>query len=176
METTTAGKLTAGARVLITTDPHAPATFATGPDDGRAAIVTATEKTGRRRLIRTDLGDVEAGPTARVVLAPTSVEVEEGAPAEVEAAPAVEETPPPAPTAHPTAVAAVDPAGRLTTSSTVTVEGRTAPVPARTERAGILAPVRLAEALSSLGWRPVTRWETGPGGGSVTCLVAPVED
>ncbi|SCL32860.1 hypothetical protein GA0070616_4573 [Micromonospora nigra] len=173
MEMTTAGKLTPGTRVYVTMDLHTPAAFASGPDGGRAAVVTANEKAGRRRLIRTDLGDIEAGATTKVVLAP---------PVDPDPTPDPDPVPPPAApeTATVTATVNLDAAGRLTADSRVTVCERSTVVP---KHAGYtpdgmqpvpgaaLAPVRLRAALTELGYEPASRWTLKDG--TAVCQVRP---
>ncbi|OZV74738.1 hypothetical protein CA850_29615 [Micromonospora echinospora] len=169
METTTVGKLTVGARVLVTMDPHAPTAFASDPATARAAeVVAEPEKVGRRRLIRTDLGDIEAGPTTKVVLAPAEPEQTP------ETAPEPAEDAVPAPAGLVTATATVDAAGRLTAESVVRVGGAKAPVPTEVDGpAGKIAPVRLVAALAALGYEPVGRWAPGAGN-YVECQVRPL--
>lgn len=49
--------------------------------------------------------------------------------------------------------------GRLTDESTITVDGRTYPVPARVDSlAGRLAPARIVQALRDAGWKPATNY------------------
>lgn len=53
----------------------------------------------------------------------------------------------------------VDDRGRVRDDSTVTVDGQTWPIPARTELAGVLAPIRIAHALRDHGWRGIAAAE-----------------
>lgn len=49
-----------------------------------------------------------------------------------------------------------DPDGRLTDDSTLEVDGHTYPIPARTDRGGQFAPIRIAEALRAAGYKAAT--------------------
>ncbi|BCJ41706.1 hypothetical protein GCM10010168_52960 [Actinoplanes ianthinogenes] len=148
----TVSALSVGDRVLL--DPHDSNIFAATDADARAAEVLNIERVGRRRRVLTDIGSIEAGPTARVLLATT----EETEPTASEAAPL-------------TAVVTVDEGGRLTPDSTVAVGDTTAPVPAKVDRIGGLGPLRVARALRELGFRTVGPWvDQAPGVAS-----APVE-
>lgn len=146
--------------------------------DGAAQVVTVEgvgpAPTGRKLRIATDRGDIDAGPTARVLLAP---------PADPEPESAPEPAPIPAPDpaaqvgdapARIVAVATVDHAGRLTHASTLTVGTDTRPVPARVDApAGAFAPVRLGYVLREMGYRRVGRWAAADPG-HVSCVVEPV--
>lgn len=149
----TVAALAEGNRVLLDlTDAHGPQTFATDPATGRAAEVLGVEKIGRRRRVLTDLGPVEAGPTARVLLAPA------------------EEEPDTVPV-WPVAIATVDAAGRLTAESTVSVGTTSAPVPDQVDApGGSFAITRLGFALEGMGYRQVTPW-VAHDQGSVTAHV-----
>ncbi|MEU4568632.1 hypothetical protein [Micromonospora sp. NPDC023956] len=161
-DTTTAGALDKGARVLVSLGVHGPMTFASDPDGARVAEVWTVEKVGRKRRVTTDLGPIEAGPTARVLVAPAQSD-----------APAPAEPPAPSPLPPTLAVVTVDPAGRLTAESLLTVVGESVPVPVRVERAGgSIAPVRLGHVLASLGLEQVTQWQ-GAGEGRMSAEVRP---
>ncbi|MEU8655286.1 hypothetical protein [Actinoplanes philippinensis] len=151
-EPTTVGALNVGDRIFL--DAQALSTFAATDTDARAAEVLDIERVGRRRRVLTDLGPVEAGPTARVLLVTT----EETEPTIYEVAPL-------------TAVVTVDEGGRLTPDSTVAVGDSTAAVPQTVDRLGGLGPLRVSRALSELGFRTVGPWTTQSPG----VAAAPVE-
>jgi len=138
---TTAGALTKGARVLVELHDHEPMTFATDPTTARVAEVHDIEKAGRRRRVLTDLGPIEAGPTARVTLAPTTSEQ-------------AGQIPPLATTA----TATLSPVGCLMTESVVRVNDQEATVPAHTQDGSAAALPRLAQALAELGYVAASAW------------------
>ncbi|RLK22677.1 hypothetical protein DER29_0516 [Micromonospora sp. M71_S20] len=168
METTTAAKLSKGARVMVTGAPAPFVTLAKAAEGATAATVTADPtKDGRKLVFATTEGVLTAGPTARVLLAPDAAPEAAQGPEE-----APEETLPP-PAGLATARVDVDAAGRLMKGSVVRVGDRAAPVPLTTERGGIVAPIRLAEALASIGFEPVTRWTPVEDADAVACQVRP---
>lgn len=146
---TTAGALTEGTRVRLTTRTDRAPKFSRDPEAAyRPAVVLSIEPAGRRRVIRTDLGDIETGPAARVLLAPA------------EAKPDKASTP-----VSEVARATVDEAGRLTAASTLTIGGITVPIPELVDcLGGQAAPVRLRVTLADLGWHRISGWDSSSPG------------
>lgn len=156
--TTTAGKLTKGARVLVTGAPG-PLALAKTDEGAQAATVTDDPtKDGRKLVVPTDLGELVAGPTAKAILAPP---VEE---AEADPEPAEEVVPPPAGVRA--ATVNLDALGRLTPDSVVMVGESSTVVPP-----GETAPERLRVALAELGYEVVGRWAVEDG--TAVCPVRP---
>lgn len=148
---TTAGALTQGARVRLTTRTDKPQ-FARDPEGAyRVAVVLDVDSTGRRRTVRTDLGDIETGPGSRVLLAPAEGEPE---PAQPEPALSVSVT--------------VDAVGRLLPSSVLTFGEREIEVPD-----GPVAAFRLGAVLDELGLTQASPWAMNEAGvmvASVSCV------
>ncbi|MDG4792737.1 hypothetical protein [Micromonospora sp. WMMD1082] len=158
MNTTTAGKLTEGARAYAALTNAGPE-FAKSTEGAQVVTVTAAPlKVGRRTRIETDRGVFEVGVTTKVILAP---------PAEPEHAADADPVPPPAGIV--TASVDLDAAGRLTSTSVVAIGDRAIVV--KPESAPD-APSRLRAALAELGYEPVGRWSVDAEGRAV-CPVRP---
>ncbi|MFG3715841.1 hypothetical protein [Micromonospora sp. NPDC047730] len=168
-ETTTAGKLTEGSRILADCGEYGePIPAKTGDQAAEVATLTAEpEKRGRKLFVQTDRGTFEIGPTAKVVLAPPA-EPEPAEKVAAEPTPTPEDAVPP-PAGILAATVNLDGAGRLTADSVLHV-GEAATV-VRPET-GDNAPARLLAALAELGYEPVTRWALKDG--TAVCQARPI--
>lgn len=172
-DTTTAAKLTAGARIMVHGTDGDSIALARPADLGEAveAEVSFAEKTGRKVVITTDRGQIEVGGAAKVLLAPLDTPAEE-----------VEEVGMALPVAEASApiIATVttDTAGRLTHFSKLRIDRAGTvyerPVPWKVdEPAGATAPVRLTATLEDMGYRPRGLWQRTPDG-KTWCEVLPL--
>ncbi|GAB1641798.1 hypothetical protein [Krasilnikovia sp. MM14-A1259] len=139
-DSTTAGALTKGALVLVSTDDGT-STFARKTQASNPATVTAEPiKAGRRLRIPTDLGEVHAAPTTRVLLASPEQAAKSTAPS------------------APVATVTVNVVGSLTTESRLRVGDREVTVPTRSRDGSAHASRRLTEALADLDYAAASPW------------------
>ncbi|MGC5319347.1 hypothetical protein ACPXB5_11475 [Micromonospora arida] len=196
MTSTTAAKLTAGARVyaIMTDEGPSFAKSATASGVEIATLTAEPAREGRKLRIESDCGSFEVGGAAKVLLASADDTAEDDAhrekfddtaeaaeePAQESAIPEVVADEEPEAAAPIIAFVTTDDAGRLTHFSKLRVAGdgtaTERPVPWKVDvPGGAIAPIRLAFVLRELGYRPAGRWVSGAAN-EVTCPVVPLAE